>query len=682
MGALLTLGIGLLGRFSFARKFQLLFVLFLVPMGISLWLLGLDFKAKLDIVAGERAGVHVLQTLDAVETEVMARRNLAARWKAWAATNPTAAEQALAAMEARQAPREKAMAILSQRLAEEMPGREREQLLAQLKTALAGLDSASLRGLDAQQTYDRFTAALGAAQALREKVATDSGLILDPWLETYLLMQLGTDKAVDLSERLGRLESFGEPSVVAGNLSLQNRLELRDLRTRIGDSLVSMTKSGNLLQSQLPPELASWAQDYRKVQATLESSLKTLDAGVFGERITLSPADFESTLDGALGAMATFRSQVLAQLDSRLDYYGNQTVRNFTLVLVLFASLLLLTCYMLLCMQVSIRRGAAGITTLADSLRDGDLTQASEVAGRDELATISRSLNTAVVQLRQSLQGVDRETQQLGVASQQLGVQSGDALVAVEDQQQQITQIVTAANELAATAQGVAQSCEQAAGRAEQMRDISARSQQDSRQTTASIQQLNTRLSETATAMGQVSDQAGQIRQVVDVIRSIAEQTNLLALNAAIEAARAGDQGRGFAVVADEVRSLSQRTQASTAQIAGTVGSLSETVTQAVTLMREACGQAENDALAVTGLGRKLEEITQAVEGVSDTLTQIATAAEEQAVTADQVSGNIQQVDVAANRLLGNARQVQQAAEGLGRGSKTLAATTARFRLG
>ena len=197
-----------------------------------------------------------------------------------------------------------------------------------------------------------------------------------------------------------------------------------------------------------------------------------------------------------------------------------------------------------------------------------------------------------------------------------------------------------------------------------------------------SINRLSDTLESSGSAVAALAQHSQDIGRISEVIRSIAEQTNLLALNAAIEAARAGEQGRGFAVVADEVRSLSQRTQASTAQIAGTVDSLRATVTQAVGLMEAACGQAAEDAQSVTGLGQRLGEIAGAVQGVTDTLAQILTAVEEQTGTADEVSGNIQQVDQAAGRLLDGARAVNQAADTLSQGSRALNDNTARFNLG
>jgi methyl-accepting chemotaxis protein len=551
-----------------------------------------------------------------------------------------------------------------------------------LQTALNGLDSKSLSGVGWwPDGYDRFTNALSALQALREQIVMDNRLTLAPWLETYLLTQISTQHAPDLIERVGRLAAVGQASVVSGQFTLQSRLQLRDLRSRIGDAREQLVKTATLLEARLPNDQQSWASQYHDSLKRLDSGLKVLDDGVFGGSITLKPEDFERNLDALLTDLAALRQQSLVSLDQRLDAYHSSAIRQFIIVAAIFGCLLLAALYLFVCLQASIRRSASGITLLAEALRDGNLSLQVPVEGRDELAAISTALNVAVVQLRASMLGVDHETSQLSHAVRSLNEHSSGALGEVEAQQLQISQIAAAATQLAATSQGVAQSCEQASGSAQHTRRIAADSSRDSQRTTASIQQLNQRLNETAAALGRVSEQGQQIQLVVDTIRGVAEQTNLLALNAAIEAARAGEQGRGFAVVADEVRSLSQRTQSSTAQIAGTVDSLRATVNEAVTLMEAACGQAQTDAESVTGLGERLGEIASAVQSVTDTLAQIATAVEEQASTADEVSGNIQQVDQAAVRLLEGARAVNLAADTLSQGSKALSDNTARFRL-
>ncbi|WP_439800544.1 methyl-accepting chemotaxis protein [Pseudomonas beijingensis] len=552
-----------------------------------------------------------------------------------------------------------------------------------LQTSLNGLDSKSLGSVGWwPDGYDRFTAALSALQALREQMVMDNRLTLASWLETYLLTQISTQQTPDLIERVGRLASVGQSSVVSGQFTLQSRLQLRDLRSRIGDARDQLVKTGALLETRLPSNLQTWAGQFQGSLKHLDAGLKVLDDGVFGGSINLKPEDFEKHMDALLADLATLRQQSLVALDTRLEHYHGSAIRQFTLVATVLGCLLLAALYLFVCLQASIRRSASGITLLAEALRDGNLSLQVPVQGRDELAAISTALNVAVVQLRNSLLGVDHETLQLSNAVRTLNTHSSGALGEVEAQQMQISQIAAAATQLAATSQGVAKSCEQASDSAQQTRRIAADSSRDSQRTTASIQQLNQRLNETAAALGRVSEQGQQIQLVVDTIRGVAEQTNLLALNAAIEAARAGEQGRGFAVVADEVRSLSQRTQSSTQQIAGTVDSLRATVNEAVSLMEAACGQAQTDAEAVTGLGERLGEIASAVQSVTDTLAQIATAVDEQASTADEVSGNIQQVDQAAMRLLEGARAVNVAADTLSQGSKALSANTGRFQLG
>ncbi|MBC3373614.1 methyl-accepting chemotaxis protein [Pseudomonas sp. SWRI92] len=685
MQAFLSPGIRLLGHFGFARKFQLLFLLFILPLMGSLWLIGQDYRDKLNLISGERAGVRQLLALDNLDNLLAAQRNRAARWRATETNRqPTPATlAAMAAFDAVQPALNQAADDLGATLQAE--GAEADTLARYqtLQTNLKGLDSKSLGTVGWwPDGYDRFASALGALQALREQIVMDNRLTLASWLETYLLTQISTQQTPELIERVGRLASIGQASVVSGQFTLQSRLQLRDLRSRMGDARDQLVKTGALLETRLPSELQTWAGQFQGSVKRLDAGLKVLDDGVFGGAINLKPDDFEKQMDSLLLDLATLRQQSLVALDSRLDHYHGSAIRQFTLVATVLGCLLLAALYLFICLQASIRRSASGITLLAEALRDGNLSLQVPVQGRDELAAISTALNVAVVQLRNSLLGVDHETLQLSNAVRTLNTHSSGALGEVEAQQIQISQIAAAATQLAATSQGVARSCEQASDSAQQTRRIAADSSRDSQRTTASIQQLNQRLNETAAALGRVSEQGQQIQLVVDTIRGVAEQTNLLALNAAIEAARAGEQGRGFAVVADEVRSLSQRTQSSTQQIAGTVDSLRATVNEAVSLMEAACGQAQTDAQAVTGLGERLGEIASAVQSVTDTLAQIATAVDEQASTADEVSGNIQQVDQAAMRLLEGARAVNLAADTLSQGSQALSANTGRFQLG
>jgi methyl-accepting chemotaxis protein len=685
MQAFLSPGIRLLGRFGFARKFLLLFLLFIVPLAGSLWMIGQDYRSKLNLISEERAGVRQLLSLDALDNLLGAQRDRAARWRATETNRqPTPATlAAIATFDQAQPAIAKAALDLGDTLTAEGARDETLARYQALQATLDGLDSKSLGSVGWwPDGYDRFTNALSALQALREQIAMDNRLTLAPWLETYLLTQISTQHAPDLIERVGRLASIGQASVVSGQFTLQSRLQLRDLRSRIGDAREQLAKTAGLLESRLPSDLKAWSERYHDSLKHLDAELKALDEGVFGGSINLKPEDFERGLDALLVDLASLRQQSLGSLDERLENYHGSAMRQVIGVATIFGCLLLAALYLFTCLQASIRRSASGITVLAEALRDGNLSLQVPVQGRDELAAISTALNVAVVQLRNSLLGVDHETLQLSNAVRALNQHSSGALGEVEAQQLQISQIAAAATQLAATSQGVAQSCEQASGSAQHTRRIAADSSRDSQRTTASIQQLNQRLNETAAALGRVSAQGQQIQLVVDTIRAVAEQTNLLALNAAIEAARAGDQGRGFAVVADEVRSLSKRTQSSTAQIAHTVDSLRQTVDEAVSLMEAACSQAQTDAQSVTGLGERLGEIASAVQSVTDTLAHIATAVEEQASTADEVSGNIQQVDQAAVRLLEGARAVNLAADTLSQGSKALSANTGRFQLG
>ncbi|RMP22371.1 Methyl-accepting chemotaxis protein [Pseudomonas coronafaciens pv. atropurpurea] len=82
MNSLLSPGMRLMGRFGFARKFQVLFLLFILPLVGSAWFITKDYRNKLDVISGEQSGVRQLLALDDLNVELSAQRDHAARWKA------------------------------------------------------------------------------------------------------------------------------------------------------------------------------------------------------------------------------------------------------------------------------------------------------------------------------------------------------------------------------------------------------------------------------------------------------------------------------------------------------------------------------------------------------------------------------------------------------------------------
>ncbi|MBU0807298.1 MAG: methyl-accepting chemotaxis protein [Gammaproteobacteria bacterium] len=675
MTGVLKPGVRLLERFSFARKFQLVFVLFALPLGFSLWVIISNNLDRLNAIDHELEGSSALQVMAGVQHALIQQRTLLSRWKG----TEKAAE---ALLREREADLGTALQALEQPLQSALLSDQARQHVHTLNAGKADLSLDVLGKLALPDALERYQKNLLTLLALREQVATDSGLILDPHLDTYLMMEQLTYTLPRLLEQLGSFASQGYGAVVSQHFTLQSRVLIRDLRRSLDESRSQLLKAQSTLGLEAPRAMQQLQGPYDEALQGYEAFLAGIDRDMFeASPMALTPEQFVQRIETLQGQLLGLQAALYQQFAGSLGYYRQKAQVAMLEVVGVFSLLSVLALYVLFCLNASIRRSTAGIIQAAEGLRDGDLRVRMQVHGADDLASIAMALNAAVEQLRGSMQGVDQQSQQLGGTVQVLNGEARNALASVEQQQAQMSQIAAAATQMAATAQSVAQSCEQAAVEANQTREIASQSNQRSTRTSQSMRILSSRLGESATTLQQLRTQTEQITRVVDVIKGIAEQTNLLALNAAIEAARAGEQGRGFAVVADEVRSLSQRTQNSTAEIAETVANLHRVVGQSVTQMEEAVRQAEGDVGSVLTMGEDLSAIVESVQLVTDRLAQIATAAEQQAATADEVSGNIQQVDQAASALLEGAQAVSHAAEELRQGSQVLAQNTARFKL-
>jgi len=319
--------------------------------------------------------------------------------------------------------------------------------------------------------------------------------------------------------------------------------------------------------------------------------------------------------------------------------------------------------------------------SVAETVASGDLRQAVNSSGNDEIGRLLAALGT----MRDSLHGMVTEmhgsSNGLSVAAEELATATSQMSTSVESQREELQQAATAFNQMTASVQEVSHSV---CSTAEAARNASKASEDGKVvicDAVNSIRGLAEEVESAAAVIQQLGRDSETISSVIDVIKSIAEQTNLLALNAAIEAARAGEQGRGFAVVADEVRTLAQRTQQSTQEIEDMIDRLQTSSRSAVHSMEDGRGQAQQSVSKATAAGEALRDITTAIGAISDMSTQIAGATEEQIAVSEDINRNLTAISEGAEQNAAAMTQTGGASEELAKMAVSLQGMINRFQV-
>lgn len=268
---------------------------------------------------------------------------------------------------------------------------------------------------------------------------------------------------------------------------------------------------------------------------------------------------------------------------------------------------------------------------------------------------------------------------QLSSAAEEVSAISEQSAFGMQQQQDEISQLVTAMNEMQNTVYNVSQNTASSADAANEASQSSTSGSNIVYQAITSIENVSEEIEKAGVVVQQLELDSASISVVLDVIRNIADQTNLLALNAAIEAARAGEQGRGFAVVADEVRTLAQRTQDSTSEINKIIEVLQSRAGEAGLVMKSSCEQVKNSVDLARNAGNVIENINQEIIKISDMSLQIASATEEQNSVTEELNRNIVNINDKSNEVSEGATQTAKACMELGKLAEQLSQVTQRF---
>ena len=229
------------------------------------------------------------------------------------------------------------------------------------------------------------------------------------------------------------------------------------------------------------------------------------------------------------------------------------------------------------------------LTTSAEIIASGDLTQRVDAPSEDEIGRLGASFNTMV----DSLGSMNKQLHEMSI---HIGAAANQILATSEEQEHITMQQSSAVSETSATIEELSVS---------------------SKQVSQSAQSITQQVEGTARKIMFLSEKAQEINKITTVIVDIAQQIHLLSLNASIEAARAGEHGKGFEVVASEIRKLSEKANKQTAEISVIVQDIQDATSGAVLSTEQAVNGVRSITLSIQQQDTATNQISVAMNEIN-----------------------------------------------------------------
>lgn len=633
---LLKPGIGIISRLSIARKFFLIFVLYLIPVVYVAYYA--VTKHQRDVVATQQEIQHLalINQFKPLFVNMAKSRGLTNAFLNGNSAVRTRISNAQAIVD------ERIDSIASKTEFKEL-GNSSQAEIASIKKSWQQLKSTGLSQQPAN-AFNQYSTLIAKTHILMKSIMESGSLLTDSEAHTSFLIQTFVKELPQLIEVTGQTRGTGAGVAAKGQFTSDSFIALSNytkqlslLKEKVSYSFDSAAENSIALTELL--------QSHQTMDSQLARFLKTTsDKVLTPDTVQISSDEYFALGTSIIQLALTLNQQTYDQLFKLLNERKNNIIMEAWLNIISSLALILGAIYLFACFYKNMLDSISRIEKCVNSIAGGDLTTSVNIQSSDEMKNIGRDVNQMIENTKSLVSKVLTTTNDL-VETASSNSQSATATSErIYQQNIEVEQVATAMNQMSATVQEVATNAEQTALSTASADKDSKAGYKIVEQTTSSISELAKELEEASTLVNELQESVNGISSVLDVIQGIADQTNLLALNAAIEAARAGESGRGFAVVADEVRTLASKTQESTEEIRQMIQKLQASADLSVKSMKSGNAKSQETVIEAKKAGNALKQISESVSHISLMGEQIASASTEQSTVAEEINRSIMSV--------------------------------------
>jgi methyl-accepting chemotaxis protein len=331
--------------------------------------------------------------------------------------------------------------------------------------------------------------------------------------------------------------------------------------------------------------------------------------------------------------------------------------------------------------QRSITRPLEGFMRFVERVGKGDLTEQADVARRDELGDLARSLNQMVAglkdvagQTRSIAEHLNAATAEILASTQQQGASTAEQAAAVQQANATMAEISQSGSQISERAK-------QVAAAAEATSSASTVGLESVQNTTATMESIGDQAGAVAENVIALSEKTQAVGEIIATVNDIAEQSHLLALNASIEAAAAGEYGRSFSVVAQEMKSLADQSKQATIQVRSILGDIQKAINSSVMLTEEAVKRVESGRQQAEVADRAIRALTDNIQESVRAFQQIVAGSNQQQIGFEQVTQAFRNIGVASQQTAASTKQSEQAAANLNALAQQLRSAVERYRI-